>query len=174
MVIPGPFPAELTLFPREAATCDSRLPEGDVMRNMAVSQDPQATRPSAAVRASILILGILACRPLHASSDPTREASPADLNVRAMVVLKDPGTALRDGDRQLPNRGERLFRVERLGKGFADIATEDGTIRGWVEVDQLESDASERCTRSPWVVRRGGRPARRTGRGSVAQARSFR
>jgi tetratricopeptide (TPR) repeat protein len=137
MVIPGPFPTELTLFTRAAATSDSRLPEGDVMRKMAVSQDPQASRISAAVRASILILGILACRPLHAGSDPTREASPADLSVRAMVLLKDPGTALRDGDRQFPNRGERLFRVERLGGGFADIATEDGTIRGWVEVDQL-------------------------------------
>jgi len=44
---------------------------------------------------------------------------------------------LRDGEKQISSRGERIFKVQRLDNGFADVSTEDGTIRGWVEVDHL-------------------------------------
>ena len=53
------------------------------------------------------------------------------------MVLKDSRTPLRDGDRELPNRGECLFRIARLGADMADIVTEDGTVRGWVKTDQI-------------------------------------
>ena len=52
-------------------------------------------------------------------------------------MLTEPATMLRDGDKQIPNRGERIFKVERLGNGFADVSTEDGTLRGWVDIDQV-------------------------------------
>ena len=38
---------------------------------------------------------------------------------------------------QLPNRGECLFRIARLGPDMADIVTEDGTVRGWVKIDEI-------------------------------------
>jgi tetratricopeptide (TPR) repeat protein len=53
------------------------------------------------------------------------------------VALKDLATALRDGDRQVSNRGESIFHVERIGGEYTDIATEDGTVRGWVQTDQI-------------------------------------
>ena len=52
-------------------------------------------------------------------------------------MLTEPGTMLRDGERQLSSRGESIFRVERLEREFADIATDDGTVRGWVDVDRI-------------------------------------
>jgi tetratricopeptide (TPR) repeat protein len=59
------------------------------------------------------------------------------LAVRALVVLKEPGAVLRDGDRELPSRGECLFRIARLGAGIADIVGQDGGVRGWVKVDDI-------------------------------------
>ena len=53
------------------------------------------------------------------------------------VVLTETGTMLRDGEKQIPSRGERIFKVQRLGNGFADVSTEDGTIHGWVEIDHV-------------------------------------
>jgi tetratricopeptide (TPR) repeat protein len=57
--------------------------------------------------------------------------------VGTRVALKEPGTALRDGDRQLSSRGETIFRVERIEGAFADVASTIGGVRGWVAADQL-------------------------------------
>ena len=65
------------------------------------------------------------------------ELAAARLEVGDRVALKDLTTALLNGDRSVPNRGESVFRVERLGGLHADIATDDGTVRGWVRTDQL-------------------------------------
>jgi tetratricopeptide (TPR) repeat protein len=85
----------------------------------------------------ILAIGIFCTLSLRAADQPASVSAGADLGVGAEVVLTEPGTMLRDGQRQIPSRGERIFKVERLGNGFADVSTEDGTIRGWVEIDHV-------------------------------------
>jgi tetratricopeptide (TPR) repeat protein len=42
-----------------------------------------------------------------------------------------------DGDRKLSSRGETVFRVERIGGEYAEIASADGGVRGWVAADQI-------------------------------------
>ena len=74
---------------------------------------------------------------IRAGSDSAEKPAVPQLSVQSMVVLKDLRTPLRDGDRALPNRGECLFRIARLGADMADIVTEDGTVRGWVSIDQI-------------------------------------
>ena len=58
-------------------------------------------------------------------------------SVGSRVALKAPGTSLLDGDRKLSSRGELVFRVERTGGDYADIAAEEGDLRGWVPSDQV-------------------------------------
>ncbi len=83
---------------------------------------------------AVLIFGILCAALLRAGDQPARASASADLGIGTEVVLTEPGTMLRDGEKQIPNRGERIFKIQRLGNGFADVATEDGAIRGWVEI----------------------------------------
>ncbi len=85
----------------------------------------------------VLVVGILCSASLRAGDQPLRASGNADLAIGVEVVLTEPGTMLRDGQRQIPSRGERIFKVQRLGNGYADISTEDGTIRGWVEIDHV-------------------------------------
>ncbi len=100
------------------------------------SPDP-APKPAAFLPAhifAVLVIGVLGSAPLRAGEQPAPVSARADLGVGTEVVLTEPGTMLRDGEKQIPNRGERIFKIQRLGNGFADVATEDGAIRGWVEI----------------------------------------
>jgi len=90
-----------------------------------------------AVIAVILGVGLLVSAPVQAGGDPARRSADPELAVQARVVLKDLRTPLRDGDRELPSRGECLFRIARLGPDMADIVAENGTVRGWVKIDQI-------------------------------------
>ena len=84
-----------------------------------------------------LVLGSLLAGSPGVAENPDSISPQAELTVGTEVVLAEPGTMLRDGDRQLPSRGECVFRVERLERGFADIATDDRSVRGWVQLDQV-------------------------------------
>ena len=86
---------------------------------------------------ALLVVGLFLAGSLQAGDKPGPGSPMAELAVGTDVVLTEPGTMLRDGERQFSSRGERIFRVERLEGGFADIATEDQTVRGWVEVDRI-------------------------------------
>jgi tetratricopeptide (TPR) repeat protein len=83
---------------------------------------------------SLVLAGSAHCR---AIDQPANESANTGLEVGDRVALKDLSTALLDGDRSVPNRGESVFRVERIGGEHADIATDDGTVRGWVRTDQI-------------------------------------
>ncbi|WP_165220139.1 tetratricopeptide repeat protein [Aquisphaera insulae] len=61
----------------------------------------------------------------------------APIVVGSKVLLKDPDTPLRDGEKELPGKGECLFRVARLGEGMADIEADGGGARGWIGIDQI-------------------------------------
>jgi len=82
-------------------------------------------------------LRIFCSASLRTGDQPARASASADLDVGMEVVLTETGTMLRDGEKQIPSRGERIFKVQRLGNGFADVSTEDGTIRGWVDMDHV-------------------------------------
>ena len=86
-----------------------------------------------------LVLGIClsSAGPVLAAGDTAGRATAPGFSVQSQVVLKDSRTPLRDGDRALPNRGECLFRIARLGPDMADIVTEDGTVRGWVNIAEI-------------------------------------
>ncbi len=86
---------------------------------------------------AVLVIGILCSASLRAGDQPARASGNADLGAGTEVVLTEPGTMLRDGERQIPSRGERIFKVQRLGNGFADVSTEEGTIRGWGETGRV-------------------------------------
>ncbi len=107
------------------------------MRPLFPEPAPKAAACPAAHISAVLVIGIFCTASLRAGDQPTGASASADLNVGTEVVLTEPGTMLRDGEKQIPNRGERIFKVERLGNGFADISTEDGTLRGWVETDRV-------------------------------------
>src|SRR5271157_5025207 len=108
-----------------------------MMRQPFPDQAPTAAACPAANISVVLAIGILLSASLRAGNQPARASASADLGVGAEVVLTEPGTMLRDEERQIPSRGERVFKVERLGNGFADVSTEDGAIRGWVEIGQV-------------------------------------
>ncbi len=107
------------------------------MRQPSLDQAPKAAACPPAHISAVLVIGILCTASLRAGGQPARASGNADLGVGMEVVLTEPGTMLRDGEKQIPSRGERIFKVERLGNGFADVSTEDGTIRGWVEMDHV-------------------------------------
>src|SRR5271157_5939248 len=108
-----------------------------MMKLPSPDQAPKAAACPPAHISAVLIIGILCAASLRAGNQPARASASADLGVGTEVVLTEPGTMLRDGERQIPSRGERIFKVERLGNGFADVSTEDGAIRGWVEIGQV-------------------------------------
>ena len=107
------------------------------MRQPSPDQAPKAVACPAVNISVVLVIGIVFSASLRAGDQPARATASADLGVGAEVVLTEPGTMLRDGERQIPSRGERIFKVERLGNGFADVSTEDGAIRGWVDIGQV-------------------------------------
>ena len=85
----------------------------------------------------VISLGLFGSTHCRAVDQPANEPVAAGLEVGDRVALKDLSTSLLDGDRPVPNRGESVFRVERIGGEHADIATDDGTVRGWVRTDQI-------------------------------------
>ncbi len=87
--------------------------------------------------ALIVLVMLLASASQSFADRPVEAPGNADLSIGADVVLTEPDTVLLDGQRQVPNRGERIFKVQRLGNGYADVATDDGTVRGWVEVNHV-------------------------------------
>ena len=107
------------------------------MKQPSPDQAHKAVACPAANISVVLAIGILFSASLWAGDHSARASASADLGVGAEVVLTEPGTMLRDGERQIASRGERIFKVQRLGNGFADVSTEDGAIRGWVEMDHV-------------------------------------
>jgi tetratricopeptide (TPR) repeat protein len=93
--------------------------------------------PHLVVSATVMVLVCFLAGLVRAGDMTTGEPTSAGLAVGADVVLREPGILLRDGDHQLSSRGEVIFRIERLAAGLADIASTDGTVRGWIESDKL-------------------------------------
>jgi tetratricopeptide (TPR) repeat protein len=85
----------------------------------------------------IPLVFLVVTRPSWAGDGSAGEPEASGLVVGAEVVLTDPSTSIRAGDRTISPRGERLFRVERLDAGLAAITTSDRMIQGWVNVDQI-------------------------------------
>jgi tetratricopeptide (TPR) repeat protein len=97
-----------------------------------------AARPFGIATGAALLILVLSCPGLTlAADDPGHESLRPRPEVGARVALKEPGTPLRDGDRKLSNRGETIFRVERTEGDYADVASEQGGVRGWVETDEV-------------------------------------
>jgi tetratricopeptide (TPR) repeat protein len=110
--------------------------EVTMIKGPSAADDSKTTRLAATLPGA-LVLAVVLTGPLRAHDKPEATDPPVPLEVGSEVVLTEPGTMLRDGPRQLSNQGERIFRIERLDRQFADISTEDRTVRGWVEVDQI-------------------------------------
>jgi len=108
-----------------------------MMKQPSPDRDPEVAAFRAAHIFAALLIGVLCSPSVRAGGQPARASASANLGVGAEVVLTEPGTMLRDGEKQIPCHGERIFKVNRLGNGFADVSTEDGTIRGWVEMDHV-------------------------------------
>src|SRR5437763_1054195 len=85
----------------------------------------------APVLTMVISLGLFDPAHCQAVTQPANEPVAAGFDVGDRVALKDLSTNLLDGDRPVPNRGESVFRVEQIGGEHADIATADGTVRGW-------------------------------------------
>ena len=97
---------------------------------------------------------------------------------------RTPGTPLWNGERKLSSRGELVFKVERTGGDYADIAAEEGDLRGWVPSDQvvpldaprpITPGGSRPIPDDAWATWRGRvafRPANGTGRSPTSMRRS--
>jgi tetratricopeptide (TPR) repeat protein len=85
---------------------------------------------------TFLVGGLIESPRLAADGNPPEIAS-AGLAIGDHVILEDPATTLRDGDSSVGSGGERLFKIERLSAPFAALATSDGSVRGWVKLDQI-------------------------------------
>ena len=79
------------------------------MRQPSPDQAPKAVACPAVNISVVLVIGIVFSASLRAGDQPARASASADLGVGAEVVLTEPGTMLRDGERQIPSRGERIF-----------------------------------------------------------------
>ena len=106
------------------------------MRQPSPDQAPKAAACPPAHISAVLVIGILCSATLRAGDQPARIRQ-CRSRYRDGCCAHRTGNHARDGERQIPSRGERIFKVERLGNGFADVSTEDGAIRGWVEMDHV-------------------------------------
>ena len=107
------------------------------MKQSYLAQAPITVRPALRT-VMVLSLGMLLGPASRSSGDqPTGAPGAPDLSIGADVVLTEPSAVLLDGQRQVPSRGERIFKVQRLGNGYADVSTDDGTVRGWVDLDHV-------------------------------------
>ncbi|MGC8641867.1 MAG: tetratricopeptide repeat protein [Isosphaeraceae bacterium] len=112
------------------------FPEGNVMMQCPLTTDWNSKYISTFLPLFV-VAGLYLAGPPRADGGPAAAPTSAELMVGAEVVLTEPETMLLDGERKLPSRGERLFHVERLLREYADIATEDRTVRGWVAINQI-------------------------------------
>jgi tetratricopeptide (TPR) repeat protein len=113
------------------------LPEASLMRPAVVLLNILSYKMLTPILAAFLSLGIPCPGLTRAGDKPGHEAVASRLAVGARVALKEPGTVLWDGDRKLSSRGETVFRIERTGGDHADIASDEGGVRGWVHADQI-------------------------------------
>ncbi|QEH32393.1 lipoprotein NlpI [Aquisphaera giovannonii] len=133
---PPPPPPPSAAFPAGAGPDDATAGIG---RNPARPSTPKTAmpkpaRPSHLARTSLflLLLAAAGARPAAAAG-----AGGEPIAVGSRVLLKDPDTPLRDGEKELDGKGECLFRVARLGEGMADIEADGGGVRGWIGMDQI-------------------------------------